>query len=819
MGTLLQDLRYGLRMLAKNPAFTAVALLSLALGIGANTAIFSVVNAVLLKPLPYPHTDRVVIVRERVRLPGYESDQDMMAPANFADLRARDTAFENMAALAYRSHDLTGAGEPVRVEGEAVSASLFPVLGVEAALGRVFTAEDDQYGGPRVALLGYALWASRFGADPQAVGRTIYLDGQNYTVVGVMPPWYHFPDPDDQLWVPLGLKPADRTNRADRSLRVVGLLKASASLAQAQSQMDEAGLQLATEYPATNTGVRAHLEPLRDAVIGNVRPAVLILWACTGLVLLIVCANVASLLLTQASIRRREFGIRVALGATRARLVRQLLAEGMLLAVTGGLLGLLVATWGIPALRAISPPPSFPYLPRLDEVGINGVVLVATLVVSLLTGLTFGIVPILQVGRESLQDSLREGARESAGGRSTVRKAMIVGEMAIGTMVLVGAGLLLRSFWRLEQAPLGFDPHNVLTLRVIPRGPKYSNAEERIAFYQQTLQRVEAIPGVEAAGAVTFLPLTRVREISGFSIEGRTPALPGQEPIADYRAVTPRYFASVRIPVVEGRSFTWSDTPESLPVAIISKGLADRFWPGEDPVGKHIKQGAASSSGPWVTVVGVAGDIRDFDAATEPQPTIYIPYAQSEGAGSALHDLLSLHDLVVRTAVDPSSAVSAVRSAIWSADKGLSISRMWTMEEVYSISVAPQRFSLLLLGTMAGLALLLAGAGLYGVTAYSVTQRTREIGVRMALGAKQVVVFRLIVGQGMQLAVLGVILGLAGSFALTRFLRALLFRVQPTDPATFAGVAVLLCGVGLAACYIPARRATKVDPMVALRYE
>ncbi|HEV2490637.1 MAG TPA: ABC transporter permease [Candidatus Acidoferrales bacterium] len=817
--TLAQDIRYALRMLRKSPGFTTVAVLTLALGIGGNTAMFTVVDAVLLKALPYPNADRIVMIRESAHLPEYGGDEEIIAPADFADWSTRSSAFDSIAADMYWLFNLTEAGEPLRIEGDKISASLFSVLRVQPFLGRVFTPEEDHYGGPKVALLGYGLWVSRFGADPKILGQTIRLDGQNYAVIGVMPKWFHFPDPSDEVWVPLDLKPDDLTNRTDRSLIIVGRLRTSASLSQAQGQMDAIAANLADRYPTTNRGIGAHVVLLRDQVIGDVRAAILILWGFSGLVLLIVCANIASLLLTRASIRRREFGIRVALGAGRSRLGFQLLTESLLLALVGGAFGLLLAVWGLRGLRCMSTPASFPYLPRIDELSINGPVLLFTFGVSLLAGVVFGAFPIFQVGRVDLHDALKEGARESAGGRGLARIALIVGEMAIGTVVLVGAGLLLRSFQQLSKIPLGFDTRNVLSLRVVPRGPNYMSVTQRGAFFKQVLEKIHAIPGVQWAGAISNLPLDLSTEIIPFSIEGRIPTSPGQGPVADYRLVTPEYFEALRIPLIEGRSFSWSDAPRSLAVAVISKGMARSHWPGEDPLGKRIKLGPLNSRSPWLSVVGVVGDVHNYSPTAQPQSTIYLPYAQSQGVRLAFPELLTLRDLVVRTTVDPSSVTSAVRDTIRAIDRDLAVSRVRTMDDVFSVVVTPQRFNLRLLELMAGLALILAAFGLYGVTAYSVEQRTHEIGVRMALGASSSDIVRMVLGQGLLLASIGIAIGVAGALALTRFLRSLLFEIKPTDPATFIGVAILLALVALAACYIPARRAMKVDPMIALRYE
>jgi predicted permease len=810
LNDLSQDLRYGIRMLGKNPGFTAIAVLTLALGIGANTAIFSVVNAVLLQPLPYPHPEGLVMVWEKIQLSHYQNDQNTPAPANFADWKKENSVFEDMAAIGYRSFNLTGDGEPLRVEGQAVSAALFSVLQIEPALGRAFTDDEDRFGGPHVVVLSYGLWASRFGGDANILGKTILMDGEGYTVVGVMPQGFQFPDPDDQLWVPIALSPAELANRGSHYLRVVARLKPGVSLTQAQSQMNTIAEGLTEKYPATNTGGSVNVIPLHEQVVANVRPALLVLLAATGFILLIVCANLANLLLSRATTRSRELAIRMALGASRSRIVRQLLTESVLLGVAGGLLGLLLAFWGVDALRFASPPD----LPRVAETAVNAPVLVFGVTISILTGLLFGIAPALQSARRDVHNSLSEDGRESARGpRVAMRKVLVVSETALGVIVLVGAGLLLRSFLRLEQVDLGFEPQDVLTMRVILHGTNYSKPPQRTAFYQRTLERIESLPGVKSAAAISFLPLTNSGGRSGFTIEGGMLLDPGQLPFAVVRTVSPGYFHTMQIPFFEGRDFSWSDTPESSAVLIINQAMASLYWPNENALGKRIKQGRLDSPVPWQTVVGIVDNVREFDPVNPPRPAMYFPAGQSTDVRA------SLRDWVVRASGDPLSLSAAVRSAVWDVDKDLPISRLQTMEKVRAASVASQQFNLLLMGLFGCLALVLATTGLYGVTAYSVAQRTREIGIRLAIGAQTGDVLKLVMGQGMRLTVIGIAVGLAGAVASTRLMSSLLFGVSATDPMTFAVVSLLLTAVALLACYIPARRAMKVDPIIALRYE
>ncbi len=806
---LYEDARFGLRMLWKNPGFTAVAVLSLALGIGANSAIFSLVNAILLKPLPYAHSERLVMAWEKVRLPSYQNDRNDPAPGNFVDWQKQNTVFQDMAAIRYRSFNLTGEGEPVRVEGEGVSASVFPMLQVNAVLGRVFTPDEDRTG-VWVVLMSHALWVSRFGARPEIVGKTILLDGESYEVIGILPEGFHFPDPDDQLWVPAAFTPSERVNHGSHYLRVVAELKPEINLPQARAQMDGIARHLTEQYPDTNTGVGVTLVPLSEQIVGNVRPALLTLMGAFGLTLLMVCANVGNLLLARGSVRRREMGIRVALGANRARILRQLLTESVLLALLGGAVGVVLAYWGVKSLAWVGPPD----LLRINEIGVNGRVLLFTLGISVLAGIGFGIAPALEATRHDVEKSLKSGLRESpVGSRINLRNVLIVAEMAMGVVVLVGAGLLLRSFVRLAQAPLGFQTQNLQTFRVIPRGEKYSQPERRITFYKEAIEKIEALPGVKSASAVTFLPLTQVRGSKGFSIEGRAPFSPGQIPMADYDVVTPGYFQTMRIPLIEGRDFSWDDHSQTRRVIVINESMARTFWPHEDPLNKRIKEGQLDDPAPWLTVVGVAGDIRQFNVSTEPRPAMYFPVTQFKDARGVLRDW------VVRSSGDSPALAAAVRSVIWSLDKDLPISRVRSMQQVRSTSVAPQAFNLLLLGLSGCLALILAAVGLYGVTSYAVAQRSREIGIRMALGAQPRDVRRHILKEGTRLAMTGLGVGAVAALALSRLIASLLYGITSTDPITFAAVAFVLTIVAVAACWIPARRATRVDPIEALRYE
>jgi putative ABC transport system permease protein len=810
LDALLQDLRYGARMLRKNPGFTLVAILTLAVGIGANTAMFSVVYTVLLKVLPYPQADHLVMVYEDVHLPNYQNDRNVASPGNFSDWMAQNTVFESMAAYRNRSFNLTGVGEPIRVEGELVSAGFFPTLQVNAALGRVFTPDEDRPGNSHVVVMSDGLWRSRFGSDPRVLGQKVLLDSEAYEIVGVMPTGFHFPDPDDQLWAPMELTPTDLSNRGSHFLDIFARLKPGVTLAQAQTELNVIARRLTQLYPDSNTGQTVNVVPLHEDIAGPVRPALLVLVGAVGLVLLIVCANMANLLLARASARHREIAVRLALGASRARVARQLLTESILLALLGCGVGVLLAQWGLGALKIIAAT----NLPRTEELSLSAPVLLFSVAISLMAGLVFGVSPAFQAVRGNLQDTLKSGSRESAtSSRLRTRSLLVVLETALGFVVVIGAGLLVRSFLRMERVQLGFQPDGVLTFRVIPRGDRYKESAQRTAFYQQVIERLQALPGVRSAAAVTFIPLTLAKGSKGFTIEGRAPSSPGQIPMAGYDIVTPQYFQTLRVPLLEGRDFTRSDSPQTQPVVIVNEAMAKRYWPGEDPLGKRFHQSGPDDKFPWMTIIGVVANVREFSPTVEPEPTMYFPIAQFTYADGVLRDW------VVRTKSDPLRIASSVPAAIWSVDKNLPVTRIRTMEEVRSISLAAHRMHLLLFGLFAALALALATIGIYGVLAYSVAQRTREIGVRLALGACGNDVLRLVILQGMRLAAFGIVLGLLGALALTRLMAGMIYGVSSTDPVTFLAVATLLAFVALAACYVPARRAMRVDPMVALRYE
>jgi len=805
--SFLQDVRYALRMLAKNPGFTAVAVLTLALGTGANTAIFSVVNTVLLRPLPYKDANRLVTVWGRNRAQGFDTDQ--VSPLDFADWRSQNRVFESMAASTDVVYTLTGAGEPELLIAYSFSADFFHVLGVPPLVGRTFLLEEEQPGRNNVAVLSYSLWQSRFGGRRDLVGKSISLDGAPYTVVGIMPPAFQYPT-FTQLWTPLTVVKEAANDRAYRYLRVMARLKPGVSIEQAQAEMNTITRRLALEYPKTNKEEDAtNIIDLRQWLSGDIRPALLVLVCAVGFVLLIACANVANLLLARAVGRQKEVAVRAALGASRSRLVRQLLTESVLLGFASGGLGLLLAYSSVGALLAMFPHTLFNIsIPHLEKIPIDGWVLGFSLAVSLLTGVIFGLVPALQAGRVNTSESLKESSRGLAGSAQgrRFRNALVVAEVALSVMLLAAAGLTLKSFVHLLGGNLGFNPQNVLTLRVLLPSSRYKADAQQLAFSNQALERIRSLPGVQSVGTVTFLPLSGwwgVREVSA-----RGQSAPQTHSVtAVWSSATPGYFQALSIPLLRGRLFTDQDAQGTHAVAIISKSLAAQLAPNADPVGRQIDvaglEGAAE-------VVGVVGDVHQLGITSEIISEIYLPFSQLPGP---------LICFAIRTASDPANLAKAAQRAIWAVDKDQSIGYVMPMGELASESLAPQRVVTLLLGGFAVMALALAAVGIYTVIAYAAAQRTHEIGIRMALGARATHILSLVVGEGLGLALAGAAIGLAGSFGLMRFLSSLLYGVRPSDPLVFVAVSAVLAGVALLAGFIPARRAMKVDPMVALRYE
>jgi predicted permease len=803
--TLAQDVRYGLRQLRRSPGFTLVGVLTLALGIGANTAIFSVVNTILLRPLPYPDADRLVMVWGNDRPHGYNTDQ--VSPPDFRDWQAQSRVFQGMAGSTDVMYTLTGAGEPAPITGYEFAADYFHVLGVTPLIGRTFTPEEEQAGKNHVAVLGYHLWRSRFGGDRGLVGKTITLDGAPYTVVGVMPP--AFPDSVTQLWTPLVTPPEAVQDRNYRFLRVIARLKPGVTLQQAQTEMNTIAGRLSSEYPKTNKDEAVNIMTLRQTTTGDIRAPLLVLLCAVGLVLLIACANVANLVLARAVTRQREVAVRTALGASRSRLLRQLLTESALLGLAGGGLGLLLAYGGTGALVAMFPPTIANLnIPRVDKIPIDGWVLGFALAASLLTGILFGLAPAMQACGLDAFESLKESGRSLTGSKQgrRFRSALVTVEVGLSLVLLTGAGLTIKSFVRLLRADLGINPDHVLSMRVLLPGYKYGKEAQQLAFSNQVLDRIKSLPGVDSAGTVTFLPLSGWWGVRTVVLEAQASSQQ-QRPEAVWGSVTPDYFRSMNIPLLKGRYFADQDAPDANGVAIISATLAKRVMPGVDPVGQHIV--VAGIKNP-VEVVGVVGDVHQLGLTSDEIAEVYLPFAQVP---------TPLLCFAIRTASDPVGLAKAVQRQIWSVDKDQAISYVMTMDQLASESLALERVVTILLGVFAGVALGLAAVGLYGVISYSASQRTHEIGIRMALGAGRSEVLRMVLGDGLRLTLLGLALGLAGAMALTRLLSSLLYGVRPHDIAIFSGVSILLAVVALLASYIPARRATRVDPMAALRQE
>jgi len=812
MQTLWQDLRYGFRTLTRKPGFTLVAIIALALGIGANTAIFSVINTILLQPLPYKDSERLVTINHDYPKINLKASVSAIGYTHYRD---NAKSFESVAAMTGGSFNLTGGGDPERLNGSPVTHNFFSALGASAALGRVFLPEEDQPGKNKVVVLSHAFWQRRFGGDRSLVNKNITLNDESYTVVGVMPPGFQFGREFGQvmdLWTPIAFTPDQLSyNRlTNEFLFIIARLKPGVTVGQAQAELDTIAANLRQQYlpwAATRNEWGLTTESLRELVIGEIRRALWILMGIVGLVLLIACANVANLLLARAADRQKEMAIRTALGAGRWRVVRQLLTESALLAVAGGAVGLLLAWLGIKALVNVDQA----QIPRAYQIGLDWRVLAFTLGVSLLTGIIFGLVPALQISKTDLHETLKEGGRSGSGGaRAWVRNTLVVVEMALALVVLVSAGLLMRSFWRLQQVNPGFAPQNVLSMSLGLPLTKYREPAQRDNFYKELLQRIRALPGVQSAGATSILPMGGDNSSGSFRIEGRV-IPPGQSsPHGDRWAATTGYFSTMKIPIVRGRFFDERDTMESQPVAIIDETMARKYWADEDPLGKRITFQGGQNNPIWREIVGIVGHVKHKGLEGESRVQYYIPHSQVQNSNM---------NLVVRTSADPSSLTGAVRGAIGGLDKDLPVFRVKTMEQFVSDSMAQRRFAMTMVGIFASVALALAAVGLYGVLSYSITQRSHEIGIRMALGAQVRDVLRLVVGQGMLLALAGVVLGSVAAFLLTRLMANLLFNVAPSDPLTYATIAFLLTLVALLACFVPARRATKVDPIDALRYE
>lgn len=810
MGDIVQDLRFGWRMLARSPGFTAVAIIALALGIGANTAIFSVVNAVVLRPLPIHKPGRVVAVHERYTQIGLPSI-GVSAP-DFVDISRLTKVFENTAVLSSKNFNLTGVGHPQRLNGLLVSGGFFPLMGVKPVLGRWFLPSEDKPGADHVAVISGGLWKGAFGADPRIVGKSIALDSENYTIVGVMPSSFDLPNMMPDLWAPLVLTPVQLDPVKERShqwLFMLARLRPGVTMAQAQTALNGVARRLMREYPnyfPPRIGYGMKVVQLLPDLIGTTGKFLFVLLAGVGFVLLIACSNVASLMLARATARSREMALRAALGAGRLRIVKQLLTESLLLSIIGGAIGLILAVWGVDLLKTIGPR----NVPRLNESGVDGLVLAFTAAVSLLSGLLFGLAPALGASKPNLQETLKESGRSGSTGarRQRLRSLLVVGEIALTLVLLVGCFLMIESFHHLLDVNPGFDPHNVLTLQITLPDTQYSKPDQITRFYTTLLDQVSHLPGVETAGAVDVLPFNKFGNSGSFYIQGNRLLAGGILPHADVRRVMPGFFSAMRVPLKRGRVFTDSDTASSPRAAIVDDVLAKEYWPNQDPIGHRISM--ASSTPEWYTIVGVVGNVRNRGFSAPRKGVLYFPLAQRPKTHMSL---------VVRAASNPAGLAGAIHQAVEGIDRQQPVYGVKTMEQYVSESVTDQRLAVFLLATFGALALILASVGIYGVISYSVSQRTHEIGVRAALGAQRGDILKMVLGQGLWLAALGVVAGIIAALGLTQLIANLLYGVKPADPVAFAVVSPALIAVALLACYIPARRATKVNPTIALRHE
>ena len=798
METLFKDIRYGIRSLLRRPAFTVLAVITLGLGIGVNSAIFSVINAVLLRPLPY---------QEPARLLTFRSNQ---SSPDLADVEAKTKTLSRLGGMVAQPLDYTAGNEPVQFQVGQVSGGFFETLGVQPERGRFITSADDKTGGPYVVVLSHSLWSKQFNGDQQILGKTIPLSGNVYTIIGVMPATFVSPRDNTEAWTPVHVSnPLAANFRGVHFLRTYGRLAPGVTIEQARAEMQVIDKNLAAQYPADNKNRSTVLIPLHERIVGDSRQSLLVLFAAVSLVLLIACANFANLLLARAAEREREFVIRAALGAGRWRLIRQLLTESLLVSLAGGAIAVVLAIWGTSLLVALKPE----NLPRLEEIGVDARVLGFTFGISLLTGLIFGLLPAWTASRGGVNEALKEGGRSATAGsaRQRLRSTFVVAELAVALILLVGAGLLIKTVWKLRSVGPGFNPDHLLTMRVELPEVRYKEVDKQTRFRMQALDSINSLPGAQAA-MVSELPLSGDSLNHDFLIEGRAPIAPGDEPSLETRSVIGDYFHTMQVPLLRGRNFGPQDFADKAPlVGIANEAMVRQYFQNEEPLGKRVRW-ARDPEVHWMTIIGVVGDVKHFGLDLPEQPGFYSPYTQADPWKRWM-------TLVVRTQSDPAAMAQAVKQQIWKVDSQLPVTRVETMSEVAAESFTARRFNMLLLSIFATLALVLAAVGIYGVMSYAVTQRTQEIGIRMALGARTIDVLKLIIRNGLTLILIGVGIGLVGAVALTRLLTTLLFGVTPTDALTFVAVSAVLILVALLACYLPARRATKVDPLVALRYE
>ncbi len=812
METLLSDIKYGLRLIVKNPVFSLVVVIALALGIGANTAIFSVLNAVLLKPLPYRDSERLVMMWQRFTGIGVPKDQNWTSPPEFDDVRRYQSSFSDIAAMQGTSFTILVGDRPERILGQFVSPSFFKMLGVEAVRGRTFLAEEEQQGKEAVAVMSHGLWQRRFASDEGLVGRTLNMNGRPYQIIGIAPPDFRDPvQQDAEMWAALSFTSQQLQQRGSHGLLVIARLKPELTLEQARSDMarvSERIIEGAANYPYTKFGYGVIINPLLEEYVGDIRPALMMLMGSVGLVLLIACTNVANLLLVRASSREREVGIRTALGAGRGRLIRQMLTESVVLSLVGAIVGIALANVGVSLLAAMAAQ-SFP---RLAETEIDGTALTFTIVVALATGILFGLFPAFQSARVATQDVLKESSQATTAGRGRLRlrRVLVAAEVALSLLLLVGAGLLIKSFMQLQRVDAGFDPSGVLTMRIVVPAARYSQPDQVRNFYRDVLRRVSALPGVTMVGANSGLPLSGAGSSGTTTIDN--PAFPDDRgtPEADQRIVTPGYFETMGMKMVSGRMFDERDNDTSQPVAIIDETMARTFWPNEDPLGKRIKRGGRQSTQPWLTIVGVVRHVRYRTLEEPSRVQLYLPHAQAPTTGMSL---------AIKTDLEPRTLSTSVQREVIAVDPEQPVWAVRTMDELMATSVMRRQLIMTLLTLFAGIALMLAAVGIYGVISYWVTQRSHEIGIRVAIGASRLDVLKMVLGQSMSVVLIGVVIGLVGAVALTRVMSTLLYDVSATDAATFAMYSAVLILVGLLASYLPARRATRIDPVTMLRQQ